>query len=108
MTHESGSDRSDPVVSDAVSVDLQAPAAQQATGHDRYAAYTHQLSDETTATVSRLIVRIVPLISGATLGYLAENVMIGLLAASAVSLAFDLSMEDNSIVLNVYRHLRGS
>jgi hypothetical protein len=45
-----------------------------------------------------MLVRLVPLVFGALLGGLADSTAIGLFVAMAVSLAFDWSMEDKSLV----------
>ena len=83
-----------------------APSGRKAARCYPHAQYTHQLSEEEAEAVSRWLVRVVPLVFGAMLGSLAHNIAIGLLAAVAVSLAFDLSMEGNSIALGLYRRLR--
>ena len=72
-------------------------------GHGRY---THELPEETNEALSRALVRIVPLVFGALLGSLGDSVAIGVSAALAISLAFDWSMEEHSIVRRVFRRLR--
>jgi len=67
--------------------------------------YTHELPEETTEAISRALVRIVPLAYGTLLGSLADSTAIGLTAALAISLAFDWSMEEHSIVRGVFRRL---
>jgi len=83
-----------------------APSRRKTARRYGHAQYTHQLSEEETEAVSRWLVRVVPLVFGAMMGSLAHNTAIGLSAALAVSLAFDLSMEGNSIVLGLFRRLR--
>jgi hypothetical protein len=83
-----------------------APSRRKAARRYGHAQYTHQLSEEETEAVSRWLVRVVPLVFGVMMGSLANNTAIGLSAALAVSLAFDLSMEGNSIVLGLFRRLR--
>ena len=83
-----------------------APSRRKAARRYGHAQYTHQLSEEETEAVSRWLVRVVPLVFGTMMGSLAHNTVIGLSAALAVSLAFDLSMEGNSIVLRLFRRLR--
>lgn len=79
---------------------------QDATRHSQQPRYSHELPEESTDALSRLIVRVVPLIFGTLLGSLAGNLAIGIIAASAIALAFDLSMEDQSLVRGVLRRLR--
>ena len=100
-------DRPGPSVVRGSDPDLLASHGRKAAGRHQHAHYTHQLSEEATEAVSRLLIRIVPLVYGAILGSLADDVAIGLTAALAISLAFDLSMEGNSVVRGLYRRLRG-
>ena len=106
METETGNYQPTRNVAEKLDLDALAPSGRSAASRCRHARYTHQLSEAETEAVSRWLVRIVPLIFGAMLGSLAHNIAIGLLAAVAVSLAFDLSMEGNSIALGLYRRLR--
>jgi hypothetical protein len=106
METETGNDQPTCSLAEQLDRDTLAPSSRSAASRCRHARYTHQLSEEDTEAVSRWLVRVVPLVFGAMLGSLAHNTAIGLLAAVAVSLAFDLSMEGNSIALGLYRRLR--
>ena len=74
----------------------------------RSAQYSHQLTDAETEAAGRWLVRIVPLVFGAALGSLAQNFTIGVLSALFASVLFDLSMEQHSLCLRLYRRLRKS
>jgi len=106
METETRNDRPACSVAEKLDQDGLAPSGRKAARRYPHAQYTHQLSEEEAEAVSRWLVRVVPLVFGAMLGSLAHNIAIGLLAALAVSLAFDLSMEGNSIALGLYRRLR--
>ena len=106
METETRSDQPACRVAEKSDPDALAPNGKKAARRCRHAQYTHQLSEEETEAASRWLVRVVPLFFGALLGSLAHNMAIGLLAAVVVSLAFDLSMESDSIALGLYRRLR--
>ncbi|MGB5253602.1 MAG: hypothetical protein WBN68_12860 [Sedimenticolaceae bacterium] len=93
-------------VAEKLDPEALAPSDRKAARRYPHAQYTHQLSEEEAEAVSRWLVRVVPLVFGAMLGSLANNIAIGLSTALVVSLAFDLSMEGNSIALGSYRRLR--
>lgn len=76
-----------------------------ATSHDQYAHYTHELPEESADATSRALVRVVPLAYGGLLGALADNVTLGLFAGFALSAAFDLYMDDNSMVRALSRRM---
>ncbi|MCB1800309.1 MAG: hypothetical protein KDI82_01345 [Gammaproteobacteria bacterium] len=86
--------------------DASATARHETHTHFRQPHYSHDLPEASTDAFSRVIVRIVPLIFGTLLGSLAGNLAVGITAASAIALAFDLSMEDQSVVRGVWRRLR--
>lgn len=65
---------------------------------DRRADLTHQLSDAATETISRFLVRAVPLIYGATLGELAEHLFFGLTLGLVASAALDLRLKKKSAI----------
>ena len=71
-----------------------------------HARYSHELPEETSAAMTRGIVRVVPLVFCAVLGSLAGSAVIGLIAAVVVFLAFDLAMEEHSVLLALFRRLR--
>lgn len=101
MKSELSNARPVPDIPQAIDRDDLVPLSRWA-GHARY---THQLSDETTDAISRVLVRVVPLAFGALMGSLAYNTLIGVSAAIAISIAFDLSMQEHSIVRRVFRRL---
>ena len=80
-----------------------ASGVKAATLRNRHAHYTHQLPEESTEAASRLLVRVVPLVFGAMLGSVGNNLAVALAAALAISVAFDLSMADKSIARRLYR-----
>ena len=82
-------------------------ARHVAHSHDQHGHYTHELSEDATETVSRVLIRSVPLAYGALLGSLSDNLMIGLSIALAVSLALDLSMGRDSLARNLLHSLQG-
>ena len=67
---------------------------------DQYVEYSHQLPEGTADAVSRLLIRIVPLIYGGLLGHLSDHMALGLLLGFASAAAFDLYMGDKSVLRN--------
>ncbi len=65
---------------------------------DQYVEYSHELPEGSAEAVSRLLIRIVPLIYGGLLGHLADHMGFGLLLRFASATAFDLYMRDKSIL----------
>jgi hypothetical protein len=65
---------------------------------DQHAEYTHELTDDASETSARTLVRMVPVVYGASFGVLADNLMFGFSAGLALSLAFDLSMGSHSML----------
>lgn len=86
--------------------DEQDAATTPSRGGYPHARYSHQLSEEASDAALRTLVRVVPIVVGGMLGSVAENLMIGLGAALAITLAFDLSMEQDSIVRALFGRLR--
>ena len=76
--------------------------------NDQHGHYDHQLSEETTDTLSRTLTRLVPLVYGMLLGALSDSLLLGLAISLLVSLAFDLLMGDQSLVRNFSRQLARS
>lgn len=75
--------------------------------HDHHGHYTHELSEDATETLSRMLIRGVPLAYGALLGSLSDNLFTGLSIALGVSLALDLSMGRESLARRLLRGLGG-
>jgi hypothetical protein len=71
--------------------------------HDQYAHYTHELTEDSTETSARVLVRIVPLAYGALLGTLSDRLVLGLGAGILLSLAFDLFMGRGSLARSLSR-----
>lgn len=65
---------------------------------DQHVEYTHELSEGTAEAVSRVLIRLVPLIYGGLLGHLGGQMALGLLLGFAFAAAFDLYMGDKSVL----------
>lgn len=95
-------DKVTPIVTDELDVDeFLTPSARA--HHDRFARHTHELPDESSEVTSRALIRVVPLAYGALLGSLADSLLLGLSAGAIISVAFDLWMGANSLVLSLLR-----
>ena len=65
---------------------------------DQYVEYSHELPEGAAEAVSRVLVRIVPLIYGGLLGHLGGRMGLGLLLGFVSAAAFDLYMGDKSML----------
>jgi hypothetical protein len=70
--------------------------------HDQYAHYTHELTEDSTETSARILVRIVPVAYGALLGTLSDRLVLGLGAGILLSVAFDLFMGRGSLARSLF------
>ena len=102
MLTEKQVDEVAPIVTDEIEVDAFVAPSNRA-HHDRYAHHTHELPEESSEATSRALIRVVPLIYAALLGGLADSLLLGLSAGVILSVAFDLSMGANSLVLALLR-----
>lgn len=93
-------------VVEEIEVDEFVPRGPVPPGGDQQTQVERHAFDGYAAVSSRLLIRLLPIAFGILLGSIADNLAIGLVAAIAVSLSFDLSMEDGSIVRALYRYLR--
>ena len=59
---------------------------------------THDLTESAAESVSRLLIRVVPLVYGGLLGHLADRLVLGLLFGAVAASVLDLSMGDSSLL----------
>lgn len=59
---------------------------------------TYQMPEAATETASRFLVRVVPLIYGASLGGFANHLWIGLLVGMAITAILDLRLQESSLI----------
>lgn len=72
---------------------------------DRYAIHRHDLPESAAESVSRAVIRLVPLAYGLLLGGLIDSLALGLLAGAMLSAALDLSMRKQSLLRALAREL---
>lgn len=72
---------------------------------DQHGHYTHELPEYTSEAFSQWLIRLVPLVYGALIGGLGDHLAIGLVIGGAISLAFDFSMDDDSLLRSARRLL---
>ena len=65
---------------------------------DQYVEYSHELPERAAEAMSRVLVRIVPLVYGGLLGHLGGRMGLGLLLGFVSAAAFDLYMGDKSML----------
>lgn len=72
---------------------------------DRHVQYSHEMSDETAEASSRTLIRIVPLVYGALLGGLIDDILLGVSLGMVLSIALDSRMGRQSLSLGLLRPL---
>ncbi|MCB1725221.1 MAG: hypothetical protein H6959_06950 [Chromatiaceae bacterium] len=72
---------------------------------DHYAQVARDLPESTAEVVSRMIIRVVPLIYGVLLGLVIDDLALGALAGLALAAALDLAMRERSLLMGALRRL---
>lgn len=106
MTQAKQDHRGAPHVTDAVELEEfrgapvlaeETAATGDATHHDQYATFTHEVPEETSEAASRVLIRVVPVTYGLLLGGLAGHIVIGLAVGLMVTAFLDLRMGADSL-----------
>lgn len=79
------------------------PGASVPVHRDRYGQHSHTLSNDGAEAATRALIRVVPLVYGALLGGLGENLVAGLAGGLLFSVALDFGMGKDSLLLNCLR-----